>query len=79
MAPKARTRRRGRLAEATVLAPTRRRYDQALAAFFRYLDSYRLPLPDNKLALDLRGADFVQYLYEEGYSKQHARDLGSTA
>ena len=75
--PRPRARRQGRLADCTVLAPTRRRYDHALRLFFRYLDCYMMPLPADKVGLDGVAAAFLQYLYNEGYGKQIARDFGA--
>lgn len=53
----------GTLRELTVQPATRRRYDLATQAFFKYLTSAGLSLPTRKTKLDPLVCDYLEYLW----------------
>ena len=64
----------GKLADITVQQSTRKRYDNALAEFSKYLANAGLKLPTIKSELDGVLADYVEFLWSEGFGRALASD-----
>ena len=64
----------GKLADLTVQAPTRKRYQHALGLFSQYLSKARITLPRDKAELDPILADYVEYLWSSGSGRALASD-----
>ena len=64
----------GKLADLTVQAPTRKRYQHALSLLSTYLKKARITLPREKTALDPILADYMEYLWSSGCGKAIASD-----
>ena len=64
----------GKLADLTVQQSTRKRYNNALSEFSKYLSKAGLRLPTVKTELDGVPSDYVEYLWSEGYGQALASD-----
>lgn len=64
----------GKLSQLTVQESTRKRYNNALAEFNNFLHNKRLDLPTRKADLDHLVADYVEYLWGNGFGRALASD-----
>ena len=64
----------GKLADLTVQAPTRKRYQNALGLLSTYLSKAQITLPRDKAALDPILADYMEYLWSSGCGRALASD-----
>ena len=65
----------GALRDLIVAKSTLLRYEKAVDAFFRHLDTQGLQLPDNYDGLDLLVCGRIEDMWEEGDAKAYAGDL----
>ena len=66
--------RLGTLRELTVQPATRRRYDLALQAFFKFLRDEQIPLPKQRAAMDPLVCDYLEHLWSSGAGRGQACD-----
>ena len=59
----------GTLRQLTVQPTTRKRYDQALSDFFKFLKTIRRSIPSSAHELDLLVSDFLEQLWAEGQGR----------
>ena len=64
----------GTLRDLTVQPATKKRYNLALDAFFRFLKQNNLILPTQKASLDPLVADYIEHLWSSGAGRALAND-----